>query len=145
MDGLMSSKVYIRMFISDDNFYSHINPYDSSLCEMIEAGRFEDCKLCVYANEGPIPHFHFYSKTGGDYGGGCIRLDLPEYFNHGNHTEKLNRRNIKRVQEWAKSPHRLLGRYGLNNWEAMCIYWNDSNPDHPLPDNLEMPDYSKLK
>lgn len=133
------------MFIPDDNFYSHINPYDSSLCEMMEARRFEDFKICVYGQEGPIPHFHFY--VGGDMkSGGCIRLDKPEYFNHGHYKEKINRRLKNHAIQWLHSkPKSKLGALFKNNWEAMCYMWEIGNPDHPLPDSLEIPDYRKLK
>lgn len=123
--------------------YQHMNPYDSTLVEMIEAGRFENYRVCVYANEGPVPHFHFYQNSE-DTQGGCIRLDRAEFFPHGSHQATVGGRVKKQICDWMKSPHRQLGKYGLNNWQAMCIYWGDSNPNYPLPENLEMPDYSKI-
>lgn len=78
-----------------DDYYNHyrdLYPEDDSLLEMIEIGRFEDWRICVYGKEGPIPHFHFYPPGYSEREGGCIRLDKPEYFNHGTHNYKLDKK-----------------------------------------------------
>ena len=117
--------------------------FDHPLTEMMEAGRFDTYRICVYGGEGPIPHFHFY-KTTDDSSGGCIRLDKPEYFDHGHHQAKMNSTIKNRAIEWLKSTPKTRFGHFTNNWEAMCYMWDIGNPTHPTDPQLEMPDYTKL-
>lgn len=64
---------------------------------------------------------------------------------YGNHQTKLNNKDKKRIIEWLKSPHKSFGKYGLSNWQVICIYWDDNNPDYPFNKEAEMPDYENLK
>ena len=59
-----------------------------SLLEMAYVGTFDNYHIYVYANEGNIPHFHFRTT---DKKEGCIRIDKPEYFNHGNKQQILKK------------------------------------------------------
>ena len=126
-----------------DTFYTHKNSLTSQLLEMAEVGRFDIYKISIYGGEWPIPHFHFYIDDPNE--GGCIRLDKPEYFIHGNHTEKLNSKGRKNLIEWIKSPHKSFGKYGLTNWQIICIYWDDNNPNYLFNKDAEMPDYTLLR
>lgn len=130
-----------------DEYYIHseiIYPEDDSLYEMMEVGRFEDFKICVYGKEGPIPHFHFYPPGHLEKEGGCIRLDEPEYFNHGSYKATLNKRNIKRMIEWMSQPHKYWGKYGETNWDLLVLDWNDQNSNFPLPKSTKQPNYLEL-
>lgn len=126
-----------------DTFYTHKNSLTSQLLEMAEVGRFDIYKISIYGGEGPIPHFHFYIDDPNK--GGCIRLDKPEYFIHGNHTEKLNSKGRKNLIEWIKAPHKSFGKYGLTNWQVICIYWDDNNPNYLFNKDAEIPDYTLLR
>lgn len=124
-------------------FYTHKNSPSTLLLEMAEVGRFEEYRISIYGGEGPIPHFHFY--TNNPDAGGCIRLDKPEYFIHGNHKEKLSSKDRKNITKWLQSPHKSFGKYGATNWQVICIYWDDNNPTHPFNKDAEMPDYNLLR
>lgn len=126
-----------------DNVYTHKNSPHTSLLEMAEVGRFSSYRVSIYGGEGPIPHFHFYNKDPNR--GGCIRLDKPEYFVHGNHNEKLSSKERKNMIEWLQSPHKSFGKYGLTNWHVICIYWDDNNQDYLFDKDAEMPDYILLR
>lgn len=123
-------------------FYTHFN-FDKTLLEMAEVGRFDGFKITIYGSEGPIPHFHFENKD--KTINGCLRLDKPEYFKHGKYQSKLNSKDKKRMIEWFQLPHKSFGKYGLNNWQVICIYWDDNNPDYPYDKDAPMPNYEDLK
>ena len=123
-------------------YYSHKNHETTQLLEMAEVGRIGGMKISVYGGEGPIPHFHFYYDNPSE--GGCIRLDKPEYFSHGRHTRTLSSSEKKEMISFLKSPHKSFGKYGLTNWQVICIYWDDNNKDFPFDKDAPMPDYSKL-
>lgn len=123
-------------------FYTHPN-FSNTLLEMAEVGRFEEFKICIFGSGGPIPHFHFESIDGTI--DGCIRLDKPEYFKHGKHQSRLNSRDRKRIIQWLGLPHRFFGKYGLTNWQMICIYWDENNPDFIFNKDAEMPDYGLLR
>lgn len=124
-------------------FYTHLNPSDSTLVEMAEVGRFDEYKITIYGSEGPIPHFHFETLT--EEIKGCIRLDKPEYFSHGPYQDKLNSKDRRRMIEWLKSPHKHFGKVGYTNWQVICIYWDDNNHDNMFDENTPMPDYEELR
>lgn len=126
-----------------DAIYTHRATSDSLLLEMAEVGRFDVYKISIYGGEGPVPHFHFWVDD--PNAGGCIRLDKPEYFKHGNHVEELNSKSRRRMISWLQSPHKSLGKYGLTNWQVICIYWDDNNIDYPFNKDAEMPNYKLLK
>lgn len=124
------------------DLYSHEDP-DSKLEEMLSVGDFDGIKVCVYSGEGPIPHIHFYSIWEGGLDG-CIRLDSPQYFCHGKHISKLNAGQRKAAAAWfAEKPRLRFKRYDTN-WEVLVELWNTANPQYELPENITMPDYSKL-
>lgn len=123
-------------------YYKHLN--EDMLLEMSEIGRFDEYKILVYGSEGPIPHFHFESTK--DNKKGCIRLDRPEYFSHGRYQDKLNSKEVKYLIQFLNAPHKFFGKVGYNNWQIICIYWGDNNPEFQVDlDTIKMPDYSKLK
>lgn len=126
-----------------ERFYTHVNLEDPTLVEMAEIGRIDTLIVRVYGSEGPVPHFHFVSKN--KEIDGCIRIDKPEYFPHGNHTSKLTGKNLKNMINFLNAPHKRLGKHGYTNWDVICMYWDDDNVDYQIPEDLKMPDYTLLK
>lgn len=124
-------------------FYTHLNSEDLLLLEMAEVGRFDRYKISIYGGEGPVPHFHFDCEADNIHG--CIRLDKPEYFQHGRYKDKLAASERKRMIKWLISPHKSFGKYGATNWDVICIYWNDNNQDHLTRPDLPIPDYNTLR
>lgn len=123
------------------DFYVHFDN-DTMLVEMAEVGRFNKCKVTVYGKEGPIPHFHFYDIPTKRQG--CIRIDVAEYFNHGKYNDTLSRDEIKILHMWLTSPHQSFGTYGLSNYDVICIYWDDNNPNYRMPEKPTMPNYLEI-
>lgn len=121
-------------------YYTHL--LEGKLLEMCELGRFDEYKVLIYGSEGPVPHLHFQSTKGGKKG--CVRLDKPEYFIHGKYKDRLNSKELKQFIEFLKSPHRLLGKAGISNWQMIIVYWGDNNPDYRLDIDTQMPDYTQL-
>ena len=100
------------------------------------------CKICVYDNEGVIPHFHIENidKTFSC----CIRLDKPEYFSHGEHDDKLTNSDIKKlIKELSKKVDKTSN---ITNFEYMCIAWNKhkAKTKNKIKEPYKMPDYTKL-
>ena len=124
-------------------FYTHLNPCDSTLVEMAEVGRFATYKITVYGSEGPILHFHFETLDGKVKG--CIRLDRAEYFNHGPYQDRLSSRDRKRMVDWLNSPHKHFGKVGYTNWQVICVYWDDNNHDNLFNADTPMPNYEELR
>ena len=124
-----------------NNFYTHLN--EQLLLEMAEIGRFDGFKIMVYGSEGPVPHFHVENKEEGV--SCCVRIDCAEYFQHGKHKDTLERKNVKKLSTFLSSPHKFFGKHGYNNWQIICVYWNDNNPEYTLDiESTRMPEYSNL-
>lgn len=118
-------------------FYTHLN--EDLLLEMSEIGRVDNLKILVYGSEGPIPHFHF--ETLDRELEGCIRLDKPEYFDHGKHRGRLTKRLLKNLIKFLEAPHKYLGKFGMTNWQVICMYWDDNNINYPFNKEAKMPNY----
>ena len=101
-------------------------------------------------NEGKkIPHFHVYVPDGKYTKNGedpktfhtCIRLDVPEYFNHGSKQGKFNNNDLKYLIKILKKP---LKKYdGKTIWRIMVDIWNSAF-DGDIDIN-NMPDYDLLR
>ena len=98
------------------------------------------CKICVYTNEGPNPHFHIEDKDLTFIC--CIRLDKPEYFKHGIKRDKINNKDIKELIRVLNSKSQLPE---FTVFEALCIGWNlDGENPKKIKKPYKMPDYTKL-
>ena len=77
---------------------------------------------------------------------GCIRLDCPEYFQHGtSFKDKLNKKEISNLIDFLKTQHKRFINvdFRFTNFDYMLMLWNDNNPDYQIEvDN--MPDYNNL-
>lgn len=127
---------------------SYNDDYDYLTEMAVIKGGFMSIKLAIYGSEGKYPHFHFYKGIAPEKGvpqnkisgGGCICIETANYFIHGRHTEKMDRKEIKALIDFLKSPHKQLTKY--TNWEYLVTLWNDNNPEQKqLPIDLPIPDY----
>lgn len=97
------------------------------------------CKICIYDNEGVIPHFHIENidKTFSC----CIRLDKSEYFSHGYHDDKLSNTDIKNL---INCLNKMDKEFNCTKYELMCKLWNSERTRHRIKEPYKMPDYTKL-
>jgi hypothetical protein len=117
----------------------------STIYEMAAVGGgFNNIKLAIFGNESNYPHFHFYRVNDTDgipkngYGGGCIMIREPKYFIHGNHKEKLKRKEPEALIEFLNSHHPKLK---ISIWSYIIILWNDNNPKFEIKDDIKIPEY----
>ena len=101
-------------------------------------------ELLVYseadANEQVYPHFHVH-HTGTNYVTDmCIRLDVPEYANHGSHRGELNSRGKNDLIRLLKEPV-IYDDEEMSSWRALVSDWNKQYSNTVIE---EMPDYRKL-
>lgn len=123
--------------------YTHLN--EQLLLEMAEIGRIDGYKILVYGSEGPIPHFHVENKEKEVFC--CVKILEPAYFEHSKYNSVLPKSIVKKLAYFLNSSHKLFGKYGMSNWEVICVYWNDNNPDYQIKEkieNLKIPDYFTL-
>ena len=96
----------------------------------------------VRPNErGYIPHFHTHLKADGNNFSKdiCIRLDEPEYFIHGSHTDTLNTGDCRKTNELL---HERYAR-GMTNWEYLAATWDHDHPEAQIGD-ISCPNYLEL-
>lgn len=123
--------------------YKHLN--EEKLLEMAEIGRFDGYKIVLYGSEGPVPHFHIDNNEKNVHS--CIKILEDDYFSHGKYCDKLSKPIVKKLKQFLVSPHKFFGKNGYNNWQIICVYWNDNNPDYSITedfDKLVMPLYNNL-
>ena len=123
--------------------YKHLD--ENLLLEMAEIGRIDGYKILIYGAEGPIPHFHVLHKDNSVKS--CIKILEDGYFKHGEHQDTLEKSVVKKLKLFLNQPHRTFGKHGYTNWQIICIYWNDNNPDYLIEDDLDklvMPEYNNL-
>ena len=115
-----------------------------TLLEMAQVGKFSNYKVYIYGGEGPIPHLHFFTVD--NKISGCIRLDKPEYFVHGNHSDKLNHSDKKKFVEWISSNETPFKKFSadLTVYRYIVITWNENNENYRIDEDIEMPDYTQL-
>lgn len=112
--------------------------------EMARVGTTENNLDIIIRTDDPgkIPHFHIIDKSDDKDNEGCIKILVPEYFDHGSKNMHLNSSQRKELVRFLRSKHKKLN---ITNWEYLIILWNDNNSDVIIDDELEMPDYSKLR
>lgn len=109
--------------------------------EMATIGEYKDCVYRIYGNEGNIPHFHILKNNKTIQ---CVRIDKAEYFTHnGKYTYELNSGERKALIKFLNSKH--FNKYPETNWVYVVNQWNLENKNYPISDDLDMPDYTKLK
>lgn len=124
-----------------DNISTH------SIYEMARLGVIDNWTICVFGNEGPIPHFHMRSPSvSHPENECCIRFDKPEYFDHGSKNYKLSKKTKKQLINLLNEDNEEFDN--ITNWELLIRLWNLENKDSKtavhLDSNIPMPDYTKL-
>ena len=103
-------------------------------------------KIEVYANEGPIPHFHVKSNNIES----CLKIFSPEYFLHRPGMVKLGKQNLKILNEALKKPcvmrniQRIDIKY-ISVWHAIVAAWKEHYKPGAVKEVDEQPDYTKAE
>ena len=101
-----------------------------------------ECKICVYADEGTIPHFHIMKNKNEQYT--CICLFEPLYFHHGNKNGTLNSKQKRILNDWLLAPINYNG-INLTRWETAVFLWRMNNGEKYIPQHsLKQPDYTTM-
>ena len=117
--------------------------HDKMLLEMATIGNMDNtlCIIIRMNDAGNIPHFHIMDRsTLGSKFHTCIKIETPEYFHHTGKEDILNSKQRKSLVEFLKSSHRKGTK-----WEMLVDLWNINNSTMIVDDNIDMPDYTKLK
>lgn len=95
----------------------------------------------TYSNDGITPHFHVVvdGKTIG-----CLKLDSPEYYDHGYiRTTVIDKKILIEINKqlsnyvpWSKTETEYMN---------MRYFWNITNRKTHIPLNIEQPDYTKTE
>ena len=90
------------------------------------------------------PHFHLES-TNIDFST-VIRLDIPDYMDHGYPIGILEKDEALLLYDWMKSlDPAASGLYGITHWKGLAILWNSNIYLNGVIRNTnKMPDYRKL-
>lgn len=92
---------------------------------------------------GNIPHFNIWdAETRGQKFHTCIRIESPEYFHHTGKEDYLNSSMRKELVRFLKSKSK--NKRFSSNWEYLVSMWNDNNSKMNVPEDIPMPDYTKL-
>ena len=126
-------------------FSEFLNERGQLLLEMAKIGEIDHFEVIIWTNDsGRIPHVHIVSPTFDC----CVRLDKPEYFKHGHHTETLNSRQRKAFYEFMCSS--AEDDELMTNYQFAVMSWNSNNSDTkikiPRDENgkVIIPDYRLL-
>lgn len=115
------------------------------LFEMSRVGCFSDFEVWVRTDDGGnIPHFHVWDKNSrGGLFHTCVQIAKPEYFRH---TDKENVFNARQKHELVDFLRAKLAksRWHSTNWDFIVTLWNANNLKAEVPEDIEIPDYSKL-
>lgn len=100
-----------------------------------------DCKIQVFNNEGPIPHFHITNESKNFHCCPCIYE--PVYFNHGVKVDRLDSSQRKELNQWLSKQNKFVPT--STNWEMIAAAWQMlENPTKNIPKNAKQPDYTQL-
>lgn len=116
-----------------------------SIWSMARIGEFHCNTLFsvrVYSGEGDIPHFHIVDVQNGNET--CIRIDVPEYFLHGDKTFTLNSKQKKKLIEFLNTVSEYEEDCGKTYYELIWEEWNRNNREHRIPKPEVIPDYERL-
>lgn len=99
--------------------------------------------IIVFTNDpGNIPHFHVFNNQNPKKTtlNACIKIETPEYFKHGNHTDILNGKQMKSLIKFLNSKRKENKTW----WQHLLELWNDNNSNYEIPEDLPIPDYISL-
>ena len=104
-----------------------------------------ECVIEVYPREGPIPHFHIFSRD--KKFNTCIRIYENFYFSHGGkYKDIFNSKQCKQLNEYLKQDY-TKGRVKITIWDEIIFSWYILNPDCIYPDSKKantQPHYENL-
>ena len=101
-----------------DNFEISINETN---IERLSLNKIGYVRINVYEKEGPVPHFHIE----GDGFSCCVCIFDNMYFDHGIHTDTLNKSQCKQLDEFMREISKMSNK--LTNWEMCKILWESAN------------------
>jgi hypothetical protein len=118
--------------------------------EMARVGQIDELEICVYNREaGNVPHIHIRDyATMGKVFDCCVKLEAPEYFDHGCHTDTLTTKQKHQLNDFMNAKPRN-GHFD-NNYEYAVTLWNDNNSNRDVEieryddGRIIVPDYSTL-
>ena len=134
------------VFSELNSIYNYEKLRENMLLEMARVGFIDDeYEVYIHTDDpGNVPHFHIWdAETRGQKFHTCIRIESPEYFHHTGKEDYLNSSMRKELIKFLKSKPTKLKRYNTN-WEVVVDMWNANNSKANVPDDLPMPDYTKL-
>lgn len=114
------------------------------LCEMANCGETGNgLYIIIFMNDGGwIPHFHVFNNQNPQKRtfDACLKIETPEYFKHGNHTDILNKKQMKSLVEFLHGKD----EDGDDNWRYIIKTWNKNNSKYSIPLDIPIPDYMSL-
>lgn len=102
-------------------------------------GEFYSLNLYLDFDENNgLPHLHINDQYGLKV---ALRIDCPEYYDHGDYTGRLSHNQIKDLQSYL-----TLTNLGKSRWWYILRKWNEDNdnPEHILPLDTTLPNYYEL-
>lgn len=120
------------------------------LTEMARVGFLDELEICVYTDDpGNVPHVHIRDvDTRGKLFDACVKLEYPEYFDHGCHTDTLNSKQKRKLDDFMNSvPEKGVFK---TNYEKAVYMWNDNNSSKDVEfeyyddGRVIVPDYTTL-
>ena len=133
------------IFSELDRIYNYEKLLESMLLEMARVGFIADeYEVYIHTDDpGNIPHFHIWdAETRGQKFHTCICIESPEYFHHTGKEDYLNSSMRKELVRFLKSKSK--NKRFSSNWEYLVSMWNDNNSKINVPEDITMPDYTKL-
>lgn len=105
-------------------FSEFLNERGQLLLEMAKIGEIDHFEVIIWTNDsGRIPHVHIVNLEFDC----CVRLDKPDYFKHGHHTDTLNARQRKEFYEFMCSY--VEDEELMTNYQFAVMSWNKNNSD----------------
>lgn len=134
-----------NIFSELNSIYNYEKLRESMLLEMARVG-FIDGEYEVYIHTddpGNVPHFHIWdAETRGQKFHTCICIESPEYFHHNGKEDYLNSSMRKELVRFLKGKSK--NKRFSSNWEYLVSMWNDNNSKMNVPEDITIPDYTKL-
>ena len=105
-DPIMSLEINFDDIIIEDNV------------SKLNLKRLGECKILIYSNEGPLPHFHLQSKN--DEFKTCICIYSAHYFAHGEaYRGTLNSGQRNQLDAYLRS----RVKNNMTIWEQIANFW----------------------
>lgn len=138
-------KEMTNIFSELNSIYNYEKLRESMLLEMARVGFIDDeYEVYIHTDDpGNVPHFHIWdAETRGQKFHTCIRIESPEYFHHTGKEDYLNSSMRKELVRFFKDKSK--NKRFSSNWEYLVSMWNDNNSKINVPEDITMPDYTKL-